>query len=116
MGNCLRRQSPTQWGGEDWGTLTAAANDDGDGIEEKGLLENHERLGSTTCSSSSSSATREVKLKITRKQLVELLGRVDVKELSVQQVLAQLINVSDQIDQADQRSWRPALQSIPELN
>ncbi|KAK9025872.1 hypothetical protein V6N11_038726 [Hibiscus sabdariffa] len=110
MGNCLRRQSPTQWGGEDWGTLTAA-NDDGDGIEEKGLLENHERIGSTT-----SSATREVKLKITRKQLVELLGRVDVKELSVQQVLAQLINVSDHIDHADQRSWRPALQSIPELN
>ncbi|KAL4272148.1 hypothetical protein GQ457_13G002250 [Hibiscus cannabinus] len=115
MGNCLRRQSPTQWGGEDWGTLTAAAaaNDDGDGMEEKGLLENHERIGSTTCSSS---ATREVKLKITRKQLVELLGRVDVKELSVQQVLAQLINVSDHIDHADQRSWRPALQSIPELN
>ncbi|GMJ10327.1 hypothetical protein like AT3G20340 [Hibiscus trionum] len=115
MGNCLRRQSSTQWGGEDWGTLTtAAANDydDGDNMEEKGLLGNHKIIGSTT----SSSATREVKVKITRKQLVELLGSVDVKELSVQQVLAQLINVGDQYDQEDQRSWRPALQSIPEVN
>ncbi|KAE8681021.1 LRR receptor-like serine/threonine-protein kinase GSO1-like [Hibiscus syriacus] len=120
MGNCLRHQSSTQWGGEDWAALIpAAANDDdddsgGDNIEEKGLLQfrNRGRIGSTT----SSSATHEVKVKITRKQLVELLGRVDLKELSVQQVLAQLINVSHQYDQADQRSWRPALQSIPEVN
>ncbi|KAE8680217.1 LRR receptor-like serine/threonine-protein kinase GSO1-like [Hibiscus syriacus] len=97
---------------------SAAANDDDDSgggddnIEETGLLQNHQRIGCTT----SSSATHEVKVKITRKQLVELLGRVDLKELSVQQVLAQLINVSHQYDQAYQRSWRPTLQSIPEVN
>ncbi|XWS51872.1 hypothetical protein CRYUN_Cryun11dG0019300 [Craigia yunnanensis] len=128
MGNCLRHQSSTQWAGDDWGT--SAANDDDDGffaietrrdryeykdmtnIEEKGLLGNHQKTGYTT---SSATTTHEVKVKITKKQLEELLGMVDVKELSVQQVLAQLINVSNQYE-TNQRSWRPALQSIPEVN
>ncbi|XWS27843.1 hypothetical protein CRYUN_Cryun25bG0014600 [Craigia yunnanensis] len=128
MGNCLRHQSPTQWAGDDWGS--SAANDDDDSffasetthdtceykgmmnIEEKGLLRNHQKTGFT---SSSATTTHEIKVKITKKQLEELLGRVDVKELSVQQVLAQLINVSNQYE-ANQRSWRPALQSIPEVN
>ncbi|XP_022717675.1 uncharacterized protein LOC111276131 [Durio zibethinus] len=123
MGNCLKHQSSTKWAGDDW--RTHAANDDDDegffarrdtfeykgmmNIEEKGLLGSHQN-GFTT---SSATATHEVKVKITKKQLEELLGRVDVKELSVQQVLAQLINVSNQYE-ANQRSWRPALQSIPE--
>ena len=33
----------------------------------------------------------------------------------MQQVLAQLMNVSDRYE-TNQRSWRPALQSIPEVN
>lgn len=61
------------------------------------------------------SGTTEVKIKITKKQLEELLGKMDVKELSVQQVLAQLINVSHSYE-THHRSWRPALQSIPEVN
>ncbi|XVF03875.1 hypothetical protein REPUB_Repub05bG0030600 [Reevesia pubescens] len=125
MGNCLRHQSSTQWAGDDWGT---SATDDRFftsetrrdtcedkvmmNIEEKRLLENHKKIGFTT---SSDTTTHEVKVKITKKQLEELLGRVDVKELSVQQVLAQLINVSNQYE-ANQRSWRPALKSIPEVN
>ncbi|XP_021288497.1 uncharacterized protein LOC110419730 [Herrania umbratica] len=126
MGNCLRHQSSTQWAGDDWGT--SPAEDDEGGffasettndtceykammnMEEKGLLRNHQKNGFT-----SSATTQEVKVKITKKQLEELLGRVDVKELSVQQVLAQLINVSNQYE-TNQRSWRPALQSIPEVN
>ena len=128
MGNCLRHQSSTQWAGDDWGLSAANGDDDGFfgsettrdtyeykgmmNIEEKGLLENHQK---TSFTSSSATATHEVKVKITKKQLEELLGRVDVKELSVQQVLAQLINVSNQYE-ANQRSWRPALQSIPEVN
>ncbi|XVE80384.1 hypothetical protein DITRI_Ditri14bG0135500 [Diplodiscus trichospermus] len=120
MGNCLRHHSSTQWAGDDWGN---DAVDDGffvnestrDTCEYKGMMKIEEKglLGFTT--SSSATATHEIKVKITKKQLEELLGRVDVKELSVQQVLAQLINVGNQYD-ANQRSWRPALQSIPEVN
>ncbi|XVE50630.1 hypothetical protein DITRI_Ditri01bG0178900 [Diplodiscus trichospermus] len=129
MGNCLRHHSSSKWAGDDWGT--SAANDEDDGffvyetgrdtceyksainIKEKGLIGNHQKNGFT--SSSPATTINEVKVKITKKQLEELLGRADVKELSVQQVLARLINVSDQYE-ADQRSWRPALQSIPEVN
>ena len=128
MGNCFRHQSSAQWAGDDWGTSTA--NDEDDGIfiretrrdtcdykgtinvEEKGILGNQQKIGFTT---SSATTTQEVKVKITKKQLEQLLGRVDVKELSVQQVLAQLINVSNQYE-TNQRSWKPALQSIPEVN
>ncbi|MBA0876688.1 hypothetical protein Goshw_001709, partial [Gossypium schwendimanii] len=109
MGNCLRHQqhqSTTRWAGDDWGSSALAAND---GDEEKGLLVNNPEIGLNA----SPSAIHEVKVKISKKQLEELLGRVDAKELSVQQVLEQLINVGNQYE-ATQRSWRPALQSIPE--
>ncbi|TYH74880.1 hypothetical protein ES332_D05G434100v1 [Gossypium tomentosum] len=119
MGNCLRHQSSTQWAGDDWGTTVADYGED-DGFsdiktKEKGIVgDHHQKDGFIT--TSSSPTVHEVKVKITKKQLEELLGRVDVKELSVQQVLAQLINVSNQFDETNQRSWRPALQSIPEVN
>ncbi|XWS11216.1 hypothetical protein CRYUN_Cryun38cG0065200 [Craigia yunnanensis] len=128
MGNCLRPQSSAQWAGDDWGTSAVKDKDDGFfvnetrrdtcdykgtmNIEEKGILGIQEKISFTTVSAIT---THEVKVKITKKQLEELLGKVDVKELSVQQVLAQLINVSNQYE-TNQRSWRPALQSIPEVN
>lgn len=126
MGNCIRHESSVQWGGDDWGSAENEelyGNDtDCDNMgdnnkamitEEKGLLGGAER--SFTKSSSTTTTATEVKIKITKKQLEELLGKVDLKELSVQQVLAQLINVSDRFD-SHPRSWRPALQSIPEVN
>ncbi|GMJ15953.1 hypothetical protein like AT3G20340 [Hibiscus trionum] len=116
MGNCLRRQSSTQWAGDDWGTSAASAGFSDARAEEKGLVRNHQKDGFITTSSTPIPTTHEVKVKITKKQLEELLGRVDVNELSVHQVLAQLINVSNQYDEANQRSWRPKLQSIPEVN
>ncbi|KAG7953800.1 hypothetical protein I3843_12G128400 [Carya illinoinensis] len=130
MGNCLRHhESSMQWGGEDWGSPAkdqgpCARNKRGDKMggkamemEEEGVL-GHGRVftsSSSATKAASTTPTTEVKIKITRKQLEELLGRVDVKELSVHQVLAQLMNVSDQYE-THQRSWRPALQSIPEVN
>lgn len=125
MGNCIRHESSVQWGGDYWGSpekeeLYGSDRDCDMGdnnkamiMEEKGLLGGAER--SFTKSTSTTTTTTEVKIKITKKQLEELLGKVDLKELSVQQVLAQLINVSDRFD-SHPRSWRPALQSIPEVN
>ncbi|KAF7831365.1 DUF4228 domain protein [Senna tora] len=105
MGNCLKHpSSASQYSideeeeeeeeGGDW-DCSAARDDDGGG------------------------KTTEVKIKITKKQLEALLlappGKVSVKDLRVEQILAQLMAHSDRF-QAHQRPWRPALQSIPELN
>ncbi|KAJ7963825.1 DUF4228 domain protein [Quillaja saponaria] len=95
MGNCLKRGSAKEWGGEEWDFPVKE--------DEKGSLGNFE----------TSTPAVEVKIKITKKQLEELLGRAQGKGLSVQQVLTRLINVSDRFE-THQRSWRPALQSIPE--
>ncbi|PON51508.1 hypothetical protein PanWU01x14_215900 [Parasponia andersonii] len=110
------------WGGEDWGSpvadhrrgeMTKRAMDI---EEEKGLLKVDQKGFIGTTASNITSST-EVKIKITKKQLEELLGKVDVKDMSVQQVLAQLISVSDRCQTTSlHRSWRPALQSIPEVN
>ncbi|GAY59363.1 hypothetical protein CUMW_193960 [Citrus unshiu] len=104
MGNCIRHQhQPSmQWAGDDWGAVVeSASNHRTEEAKQEGLL-----LGGD-------------KIKITKKQLEELLGKADVKGLSVQQVLAHLINVNvsssnDRYHETNQRSWRPALQSIPE--
>lgn len=111
------------WGGEDWGSPLAdhrkgEMTQRGMEIEEeKGLMKVDQNgfLGTTSGKFTSST---EVKVKITKKQLEELLGKVDVKDMSVHQVLAQLISVSDRCHTTSfhHRSWRPALQSIPEVN
>ncbi|XP_022139678.1 uncharacterized protein LOC111010526 [Momordica charantia] len=96
MGNCLRRDGAAErWAGEEWGFLA------------------EEKQGSAAAPTA---AATEVKIKITKKQLEELLGKADVKGLSVQQVLAQLIAVGDQFHESRHRPWRPVLQSIPEMD
>ncbi|XP_050370962.1 uncharacterized protein LOC126788967 [Argentina anserina] len=133
MGNCMRHEessSSVNWGGEDWGSL---ANDDRDHkhmrktkvvVEEEGLLggEDGGEFGSYDSSKTKIPlpGASEVKIKMTKKQLEELMGRMELKEMTVQQVLAQLIiSVSSSADPYEtdhQRPWRPVLQSIPEVN
>ncbi|AES70330.1 hypothetical protein MtrunA17_Chr3g0098821 [Medicago truncatula] len=99
MGNCLKNQSSTKYATDDDDWYFQASEGD--------------------CTSKSNGAptkmTTEVKIKITKKQLEELLSKVDMRELRVEQVLAQLMNHSNGY-QSLQRSWRPALQSIPEVD
>ncbi|KAI4308008.1 hypothetical protein L6164_031127 [Bauhinia variegata] len=100
MGNCLKSQSSSKYAGD---------YDDDEEWNSPGM-EGGEINGGENFNNGK---TREVKIKITKKQLEELLGKMDVKELKVNQVLAQLLNHSDGC-QVHQRPWRPALQSIPE--
>ncbi|XP_068309795.1 uncharacterized protein [Pyrus communis] len=131
MGNCIRHES-SMWAGEDWGCLANGMNGDSycDGdqanikimkrkknqIEEASQRDSCCSTTTTTSNSSKIRAATEVKIKITKKQWEELLGKVEFKQTSVEQVLAQLIRVSDGYETQLQRSWRPALQSIPEVN
>ncbi|KAL8107755.1 hypothetical protein AgCh_024237 [Apium graveolens] len=72
---------------------------------------------------------REVKIKITKEKLEELLGKADVHDMSADQVLARLLSASADYHYYDHaihldldshhphhHSWRPALQTIPEVN
>ncbi|KAL2245313.1 UNVERIFIED_CONTAM: hypothetical protein Sindi_2799500 [Sesamum indicum] len=111
MGNCIRKGSAAEWGGEDWGSFASGdkTGTRGDlyshslGVQKKSLLGESDGVLSST----------EVKIKISKKELEQLVKKADAQGLSVQQVLAQLMDVGDRFE-AHQRSWRPALQSIPE--
>ncbi|KAI8009024.1 hypothetical protein LOK49_LG07G03371 [Camellia lanceoleosa] len=108
MGNCIKKESSMQWGGEDWGSPASETLFSGEKSYNKAT--NIEEKSATPAS------VKEVKIKITKKQLEELLGKMDVQGLSVQQMLSQLLmNGSDRFE-THQRSWRPALKSIPEVN
>lgn len=135
MGNCCRRESRSMvWAGDDWGSLTSKMDEEvADhnqntymNVERQRLLgENGDFAFSNSSASSNgntagAAATREVRVKITKKELEELVGRVDEQGLSAKQILARLMDAADQkYDEAEHeyhRPWRPALQSIPEVN
>ncbi|XP_019183079.1 PREDICTED: uncharacterized protein LOC109178037 [Ipomoea nil] len=104
MGNCVRKEASTQWGGEDWSSPSPLAAEK---QEEKGGFE-------------SSGGRREVKVQISKKQLQAVLGKAaDVDGgSSVHQLLADLMNAARHYEiETHHRhaSWRPSLQTIPEL-
>lgn len=102
MGNCVRKESSTRWGGDDWSSPSPLA------AEEK-----HEEKGGFE-----SSGRREVKVQISKKQLQAVLGKADVDGASVHQLLADLMNAARHYEIETHRhhaSWRPSLQTIPEL-
>ncbi|KAI3820530.1 hypothetical protein L1987_08078 [Smallanthus sonchifolius] len=101
MGNCVRKDSGKQRAGDYW-----------DSPAEKSLLSGRE-IGKRD-EDSGKRPMKEVKIKITKKQLEELLGMKEMQGLTLEQVLTRLINGGDGVFQSNQRSWRPALQSIPE--
>ncbi|KAI3708548.1 hypothetical protein L2E82_37767 [Cichorium intybus] len=107
MGNCIKKQPAIQLNGDCWGSTAASP--------ETKLLSGSHRSDTRKEEnySGEKTTTTEVKIKISKKQLEELLGTTDVKGLTVQQVLAKLMNVSDGFE-SHQRPWRPELQSIPE--
>lgn len=92
------------WGGDDWGPMVS----DEEPADTEGLL--CESVGSRP----KTEVAEVVKVRITKRQLEELLGRVDLKELSVHQAVALLLTSA--ASPTHHRPWRPALQSIPEAN
>lgn len=107
MGNCLRRESSTDWGGEDWGSALVTEK-----VGNSSNPENERLLGDRKACSSGT----EMKIKITKKELEKLIGCGELQGLSVDQILSRLINASDHCELHHQQSWRPALRSIPEVN
>lgn len=110
----MSNKSSSVWDNEDWesskGDQVFVAGRDGrenkaGEIEEESLLGEKKGVSST-----------EVKIKLTKKQLEELLGKVDMNGMSVEELLTQLMKVNPDVDNLRHQSWKPALQSIPEVN
>ncbi|XP_030522991.2 uncharacterized protein LOC115735725 [Rhodamnia argentea] len=127
MGNCIRHESPMQWGGDDWEDGLFSAPERGgrdvavavEAEETEELLEKSRRHRSSNAEvpSVAAPARNEVKIRITKRQLEELLGKPGAEEAKpVQQLVSQLMamTASDRFE-TGQRSWRPALKSIPEF-
>lgn len=97
MGNCAASRHAVSWvDGDDWGSPSPERGEDGE--ERKGV---------------------EVKIRITRRQLQELLEKAagGDKELPVEKVLADIMNAGEVVGRHHQHGeahWKPALQSIPE--
>ncbi|PWA86315.1 hypothetical protein CTI12_AA140880 [Artemisia annua] len=102
MGNCIKKQPATHPDNDDCRSLVP---------EDKSHVGNH--FDYKVDNYGEKKLKTEIKIKISKKQLEKLLGSADVKGLTTEQVLTQLLNVSDRVE-SHQRAWRPALQSIPE--
>ncbi|CAN4124165.1 unnamed protein product [Withania somnifera] len=99
MGNCLRHEE-------------SVAPVTGLDAEKEGLLWNN-----ISNNFSSLNSKRRTKTRITKKELEEMLGRVNTQGVTVDQVLSAMLIDSrgDGFDHRIQRQWRPVLQRIPEI-
>ncbi|KAG5246746.1 hypothetical protein OIU76_028991 [Salix suchowensis] len=123
MGNCCKSAAAAAvWAGDDWSSVAhhkhrhATMFDGADDHEEHGADMERQRLLGT--GSLSSGSTREVKIRVTKRELEEIMARVNLQGFSMEQVLARLVNSADLNFEMDlnHKHWKPALQSIPEVN
>ncbi|RLM84644.1 uncharacterized protein C2845_PM04G26030 [Panicum miliaceum] len=114
MGNCLERSRRGRCGGGG-AAATHYAKTSAVWVEEEA------RKGESAPAAGAAAAT-EVKIRITRKQLEELLRRVEGGKGSgdgvpVRDVVSELLVVastSSNFRHREEGQWRPSLQSIPE--
>ena len=134
MGNCCKLATSMEWRGEDWGylkpknTRKMSSNkvfDEGQQGSSLGIAQKEKLFGALRASSD---ANGKVKIRISKKELAELLGgrsgiekhdeeqmKKQVGRASAEQVLLRLLKARDH-DDAHHRPWKPELESIPEVN
>lgn len=99
MGNCLKRPS-------------TSSSDDEDDWDFYKLEEEEAEM---RLLKSAGTKTDQLKIKVTKKQLEELLGRADMQGMSYDRLLVELVKAKGEFE-VRHRPWRPALQSIPEVD
>ena len=115
MGNCLRHESEMHWAGEDW--------DDFITQDEKEDYHHHSSKKTSTKASKTVTVKREskscdpshheIKIRLTRKQLQDLLNKVNVHDLTS----SAASHIDRNTEEGNQpRLWKPILQSIPEVD
>ncbi|KAL9236925.1 hypothetical protein vseg_011537 [Gypsophila vaccaria] len=119
MGNCCMHngsKSATVWAGDDWGAV----------VSEKPASE---KEGLIVKDGEGSNIGGQVRITISKKQLEKLLRKVDKSSLSGNnnssqmkkmkgggQILQKIIDKSHHFEVHHLRTWKPALQSIPEVD
>lgn len=107
MGNCLTHESEMHWAGEDWDEFITE-----DPHSSKTSREAQKVIVTRDCKSSDPS--HEIKIRLTKTQLQDLLNKVNVHDLTFQKQAFSYPSLNEEGNQ--QRLWRPVLQSIPEVN
>ncbi|PIN08572.1 hypothetical protein CDL12_18842 [Handroanthus impetiginosus] len=108
MGNCCRRESAMVWASVDeyWEDPTPQKDRP---TEKAGLSGDDSRSPAAT-----TPLKEQVKIKITKRELEELLATASMQDVPVDRVLSQLINTADFSPVQRRRSWAPPLHSIAE--
>ncbi|KAJ0966159.1 hypothetical protein J5N97_027297 [Dioscorea zingiberensis] len=91
MGNCLKIQQ----------AISSLEDEEVESVDQEKVLKEKLMISS-----------KVVKIRITKKQLAELLSKAD---MPVQQVLALVSSRDSGLRRRGRQQWRPALQSIPEV-
>ncbi|KAE8723081.1 F11F12.2-like protein [Hibiscus syriacus] len=60
--------------------------------------------------------TREVKLTLSKKELLQLVHDMNQQGLTLEQGLAKMVDGGDVYEAEQRRTWKPVVQSIPEVN
>ncbi|KAF9589376.1 hypothetical protein IFM89_023310 [Coptis chinensis] len=116
MGNCIRHESSAVWAGEDWSSVISKEPAAKDKLRNK--MKKNQRSATTLAGDKRIvRSSTEIKVRITKKELEELLQKVDdVEGLSVEQALSQFMNSRHQYDIQERSSSQLSLQSIPEVD
>lgn len=114
------------WAGDDWSDSITSPAGDRVGMKKvtpkrgtRAPAGKKRDFSSPSSSSALSSGERMVKIRMPKKELEKLLKEVDMNLISLEQVMARLAGASDDFSfstNCHHRSWRPALQSIPEVS
>ncbi|XWS15579.1 hypothetical protein CRYUN_Cryun34aG0012900 [Craigia yunnanensis] len=109
MGNCVRHEKSSWADDDDWGSLVSTHRQGDDG--EINNMEKENLLGGKRDAN-----TREVKITISKKELEQLIQKMDIQGMTIEQVLARMVKGEDVYELEQHQSWKPVLQSIPEVN
>ncbi|XP_010508804.1 PREDICTED: uncharacterized protein LOC104785314 isoform X2 [Camelina sativa] len=115
MGNCLRHESEMHWAGEDWDEFIPEDHHHHHHSSKNTSRDAHQKVIVTRdCKSSDLSDHEMVKIRLTKKQLQDLLNKVNVHDFSCP---SQMIDRGGYDEEGNQQGiWKPVLQSIPEAN
>ncbi|XVF26032.1 hypothetical protein REPUB_Repub13aG0265100 [Reevesia pubescens] len=111
MGNCIRHEKSSWSDDDEWGSLVSSTHRHGDDGDEINIREKDKLLGGKTDEN-----TREVKITISKKELEQLVQKLDMQGLTLEQVLARIKDRDHVFEMEQHRPWKPVLQSIPEVN
>ncbi|PIA57921.1 hypothetical protein AQUCO_00500086v1 [Aquilegia coerulea] len=114
MGNCIRHESSTVWAGEDWSSVISkkpVRKDKNKMKNNLGSQKYHLQQGHAKNARSST----EMKIRITKRELEDLLKEVDLEGISLEHALTRYMKVGDKCHTQDPSS-QSALQSISEVD